>query len=159
MELTQEQKKTVAGWAAAGDSAAEIQNQLASEFGLSMTYMEVRFLIDDLSLQLKDREAEKTVEPPDITAETDAGAEAAESGGGNVKISVDRLTTPGAVVSGNVTFSDGVDATWALDALGRLALTASSEGYRPSEADLQSFQEGLENELRKTGYMPDSMGP
>jgi hypothetical protein len=54
MTLTSEQKQTVASWVAAGDNLSAIQKKLSEHFKLSMTYMDVRFLVDDLDLALKD---------------------------------------------------------------------------------------------------------
>jgi hypothetical protein len=68
-----------------------------------------------------------------------------------VSVSLDELAIPGAMVSGNVTFSDGVKAAWHLDQAGRLGLAPKQPGYRPSAADLQQFQMALEAELSKMG--------
>ena len=54
MTLTPEQKQAVASWVAAGDNLSNVQQKLREQFQLSMTYMDVRFLVDDLNLQLKD---------------------------------------------------------------------------------------------------------
>jgi hypothetical protein len=54
MNLTPEQKQTVASWVAAGDNLSAIQKKLTEHFKISMTYMDVRFLVDDLDLALKD---------------------------------------------------------------------------------------------------------
>ena len=54
MTLTPEQKQTVASWVAAGDNLSAVQKKLAEQFQLSMTYRDVRFLVDDLTLELKD---------------------------------------------------------------------------------------------------------
>lgn len=54
ISLTPQQKQTVAAWVAAGDNLSAIQKKLSQEFGVSMTYMDVRFLVDDLNLDLKD---------------------------------------------------------------------------------------------------------
>jgi hypothetical protein len=54
MNLTPEQKQTVAAWVAAGDNLSAIQKKLSEQFKISMTYMDVRFLVDDLDLALKD---------------------------------------------------------------------------------------------------------
>jgi hypothetical protein len=54
MSLTPEQKNIVASWVAAGDSLSAVQKKLSGQFKLSMTYMDVRFLVDDLDLTLKD---------------------------------------------------------------------------------------------------------
>lgn len=54
MSLTSEQKQTVASWVAAGDNLSAVQKKLAEQFKLSLTYRDVRFLVDDLNLALKD---------------------------------------------------------------------------------------------------------
>src|SRR5208283_3276240 len=53
MSLSPEQTQAVASWVAAGDSLAVIQKRLFEQFQVSMTYMDVRFLVDDLGLELK----------------------------------------------------------------------------------------------------------
>jgi len=55
MSLTPEQKQAVETWVAAGDNLSTIQKKLIEQFKVSMTYMDVRFLVDDLNLALKDR--------------------------------------------------------------------------------------------------------
>lgn len=54
MALTPEQKSTVSSWIAAGDNLSTVQKKLREQFQLSLTYMDVRFLVDDLNLTLKD---------------------------------------------------------------------------------------------------------
>jgi len=54
MSLTAEQKQTVASWVAAGDNLSAVQKKLTEQFKVSMTYRDVRFLVDDLNLELKD---------------------------------------------------------------------------------------------------------
>lgn len=54
MTLTPEQQQAVAGWVTAGDNLSAIQKKLAEQFQVSMTYRDVRFLVDDLNLSLKD---------------------------------------------------------------------------------------------------------
>ncbi|MGJ3243447.1 MAG: hypothetical protein ACFE0O_10910 [Opitutales bacterium] len=178
MELTDEQKDEVRNWVAAGDSLADVQEKLQESFGIAMTYMDVRFLVDDLEVQLADQPDkpaasdqldESAASPPPQAAESpgDAGQPDGgddgfadletvdEGGGGTVSVSVDKLTRPGAVVSGNVTFSDGKSMGWQLDQMGRLGLVPGSdvpEGYQPSPADIQAFQDSLQAELKKQGY-------
>ena len=55
MSLTPEQKQAVETWVAAGDNLSTIQKKLIEQYKVSMTYMDVRFLVDDLNLALKDR--------------------------------------------------------------------------------------------------------
>lgn len=54
MSLTPEQKVIVSEWIAAGDNLSAVQKKLREQFQISMTYMDVRFLVDDLNLTLKD---------------------------------------------------------------------------------------------------------
>jgi hypothetical protein len=54
MTLTPQQKEAVSAWIAAGDNLSAVQKKLLEQFKLSMTYRDVRFLVDDLDLALKD---------------------------------------------------------------------------------------------------------
>jgi hypothetical protein len=54
MTLTPEQQQAVSGWITAGDNLSAVQKKLAEQFQISMTYRDVRFLVDDLNLALKD---------------------------------------------------------------------------------------------------------
>ena len=54
MSLTPEQKQAVAAWVTAGDNLSAVQKKLSEKFQLSLTYRDVRFLVDDLNLELKD---------------------------------------------------------------------------------------------------------
>jgi hypothetical protein len=160
MKLSPEQEQTVTSWIAEGESIAGVQKRLEEEFEISITYMDARFLIDDLNLELKDKKptpsptADLSAQPPpppspDQTADQSSPENA---DGGNVSIELDKLTRPGAVVSGDVTFSDGVTAKWALDQQGRLMLDASQENYQPSKEDLTVFQTQLSSELQSKGF-------
>ncbi|MBL9214317.1 MAG: hypothetical protein JNG83_02455 [Opitutaceae bacterium] len=190
MSLTPEQKQSVAAWVAAGDSLSAIQKKLAEQFKVSLTYMDVRFLVDDLGLELKNAapkadasdvsksppaapppakagfldklkekvglgdEPEEEDMPPDDEADLppDDLPPAAPDSPGGVKLDLDRIVRPGAVVSGNVTFSDGITGKWALDQYGRLMLETSQKGYQPSPADVQSFQRELQVQLQRQGF-------
>ena len=159
MTLNEAQRKQVAGWIADGLKLSEIQSRVATEFGVSLTYMDVRFLVDDLKLMPKDAEPPKApVLPaaPAAPAPTTTPPVAAPAGAalpvGNVAVVVDQLARPGALVSGKVTFSDGNIADWQLDQTGRLGLVTQTPGYRPSAPDVQLFQAALEAELSKLGF-------
>src|SRR5262245_54168309 len=129
MNLNDEQRKKVAAWLEEGLKLSEIQKRLGSELGVNMTYMELRFLLDDLRLKPKEQEpppavpaeiGKKADQPPSAAGPLPSGAgpvpeeemddfptdEApAPAGPSNVSVTVDRLARPGALVSGNVTFS------------------------------------------------------
>ena len=65
MPLTPEQKQAVTSWVTAGDNLSAIQKKLLEQFKVSMTYRDVRFLVDDLNLELKD--AAPKVDTSDVT--------------------------------------------------------------------------------------------
>jgi hypothetical protein len=162
MNLDEAQRSKVAEWIAQGLKLSDIQNRLAADLGVTMTYMEVRFLVDDLKLVPKDPEPPKPVDSPLAApaAKPPAGATppkgqpgpAAPGGGpGRVTVSVDQVARPGTVASGRVTFSDGISAIWQFDEMGQLRLAPEQPGYRPPASDLQQFQMALESELSKLG--------
>jgi len=161
MNLSEEQRQHVATWIAAGAKLSEVQNRLASEFGIKLTYMEARFLVDDLKLTPKDPEPPKVVEPPVATKPASAAAplqttpvgdEELPPVGGNVAVTVDQITRPGSIISGKVNFSDGQIADWYLDQAGRLGVVPKVAGYKPSAADVKDFQLALQQEVAKLGY-------
>lgn len=163
MKLDDAQKQKVTQWIEEGLKLSDIQGKLSSEFGLSMTYMEVRFLIDDLGVKLKDKPREtppeqapaKTPPPAGETAGQPAAPGEDETEGlpaGNVSVTVDQVTRPGTLVSGKVTFSDGKLAEWYLDQMGRLGVAPKEKDYKPSQDDIMEFQMALQNELAKLGF-------
>ncbi len=157
MNLDETQRKKVAGWIEEGLKLAEIQKRLESEFGLRLTYLDVRLLVDDLKLKPKDPPPPPSpiiAAPPAGTGSKGApekAAEPEEPAFGNVSVTVDQLTRPGALVSGKVKFSDGKTADWFLDQAGRLGVAPQDKGYKPSAADVQDFQIALQSELQKLG--------
>jgi hypothetical protein len=169
MELTPEQKQSVAQWVKDGDGLAEVQRKLQSELGIKMTYMDVRFLVLDLGVEPEEPKPEPKPEPP-AAPETvpepqaepvpaagpadDLAPPAGEPGAsqGKVSVELDRIMQPGALVSGSVVFSDGVSASWSLDQMGRLALNPGTPDYRPTDEDVQAFQLELQNALAARGF-------
>ncbi len=154
LSLTEDQKAQVTKWVTEGATLAAVQKRLASELSLSLTYMDTRFLLDDLNLTVKDA-PQKTAVTADLTKEPPppvAGPGAAASGAGKVRVSVDKIVRPGAALSGSVTFSDGQSAEWHLDQAGRLGLVPKTKGYQPKPPDLQEFQYALQDELARLGY-------
>jgi hypothetical protein len=165
MNLEEAHRKKVTEWIQQGLKLADIQNRLLSELGITMKYIEVRLLVDDLKLVPKDPEPPRPsplnntpspapVEAPTGTAPTAGDDLAPDSAAvpGSISVQVDHLARPGAVVSGKVTFSDGKKAEWYFDQTGRLGLVPEVPGYRPIPSDLQQFQTSLDAELRKMGY-------
>ncbi len=141
---------------------SEFQKRLEKDFGLKGTYMEVRLLVDDLRVELKDPEPPKAPAPAPAAAPAPAGGlvdaagapapgAAPDGPAGGVSITVDTVTRPGTLTSGTVKFSDGQSAQWYLDQMGRFGMVPPVRGYRPSQEDLQEFQMLLDRELQKLG--------
>ena len=161
-EPTAEQKREIANWINQGVGLSDVQKRLNDDFGISMTYMDVRFLVDDLDLTIQDEdepepskesdqsgtssEDSNISEEPQTTDDSDLSGESS-----SVSVTVDKVTRPGVMASGVATFSDGVDCPWYLDQFGRLGLIPKQEGYKPPDGDLEDFQKQLDAELRKTG--------
>ena len=69
MELSEGQKSSVASWFAGGMSLDEIQKRIRSEFGIHMTYLDLRLLVADLP-QPEEKVVEQAVEEGDMTDRT-----------------------------------------------------------------------------------------
>lgn len=152
MNLNEEQRQRVTAWILQGSKLSEIQTRLNQEFGIKLTYMETRFLVDDLKLTPKDPEPPKTEKAPETKKPVEQNkppADAPKPGG--VSVTVDQIARPGAFVSGKVTFNDGQKAEWYLDQTGRLGVIPAQQGYKPSAADVQEFQIALQEQLQKMG--------
>ncbi|MDB6079626.1 MAG: hypothetical protein JWO82_3373 [Akkermansiaceae bacterium] len=144
-KLTEEQKQALHAWAAEGASIADLQKKLKDEFNISLTYMDARFMVLDLKIELLDtpKEPEKKVE--EIAAPKPEAT-------GEVSVTLDTLALPGALISGKVIFSDGETGIWMLDQQGRPGLDPDTPGYRPVQEDIIEFQKQLSDLVRKKGF-------
>lgn len=140
-QLTPDQVAALQQWAADGATMSDLQRHLKEDFGFSITYMDTRFVILDLGIQL----LEEPKEQPK------AEVKAAPVPTGKVTTTMDTLTLPGALVSGKVTFSDGETAIWMLDQAGRPGLDPDTPGYRPTQEDIMEFQKQLRALIEKSG--------
>ena len=146
-----------------------------------MTYMDVRFLVDDMNLQLKD--AAPKVDASDVSkgAPTAPRGRREEGlpGQGEGEARLERRTTDeergprarrppgpgqrgqgqpqsGALASGTVTFSDGVTGKWVVDHQGRPGLVDVSKPGLPAHAGRRP---GLHAGARGGPAAPVSRGP
>ena len=171
MKLTEDQISTIKSWIESGDDLGKIQNQIRESFDINLTYLETRFLLSDLDIELKEEEEEEpendhsetigendtVAESPDEINQEQTGSEdlkeesAEEPHSTNVSVSVDSITQPQCVISGKVTFSDGTIASWYFDQMGQLGLNPDEEGYTPSREDVAVFQVELRKVLAEQG--------
>jgi hypothetical protein len=151
MELSDQHKQQIRQWAAAGATLAEIQERLRKELDISLSYMETRLLVGELDVTLQEKA--KAPEKADLDfAKGEVTAPAAPApAAGKLSVTIDEIAPPNALVSGKVTFSDGVRADWYLDELGRLAINPTQPGYRPSQSDVTAFQRELQKLAQSRG--------
>jgi hypothetical protein len=140
-KLTPEQKESLSQWAAEGATMSDLQRHLKEDFGHTLTYMDTRFLILDLGIEL--------IEEPKLVKKEEEKPAPVPTG--FVATTMDTLTLPGALVSGKVTFSDGETAIWMLDQTGRPGLDPDTPGYHPSPQDVKEFQIQLRELIQKSG--------
>lgn len=144
-KVTAEQLEMVRQWAGEGVDLNGIQKRLASECGVHMMYMDVRFLLLDHGIEIA---AAAPVEKKPATEAAPAPAAAAQpepapaaAPGAKPVVTLDELTLPGTLISGKVSFASGTQGAWQIDQMGRFAW--SSLSGQPTPEDLQAFQQEL----------------
>lgn len=150
--LTEDQITTIKSWVDEGAQLPDIQKKMESEFDHLLTYMDTRFMVLDLGLELKSTEpdepeaeadGEGLTETKELTDE-DIEVLPHESSAADVRVTVDEIARPGVMASGRVTFTDGQSGMWYVDEMGRLGVDPDTEGYRPTEPDILAFQKELQ---------------
>lgn len=146
LNITEDQKKQLQSWVNQKISLSDIQKNIQNQWEFSITYMDLRFLIDDLSVEIP---VEQDPIPKTPTDDPNDTLTPPQEG---VRVEVDKVMRPGTLVSGSVTFTDGEHAQWHLDTMGRIGLVPTKEGYQPLPQDIQDFQIQLKTELQKAGF-------
>ncbi len=141
-QLTPEHKDALQLWASEGATISDLQRRLKDDFGISISYMDARFLVLDLGLQLQEKKKEEEKKPEESASPIPTGT---------VATTMDHIAMPGALVSGKVTFSDGETGIWVLDQTGRPGLDPTTPGYRPTQEDIMEFQTQLRDLIQKSG--------
>ena len=145
--LTDEQKQSVRLWAQGGDSLSEIHKKIAEELGVTMTYFDARLLVAELEVSLNPPEEEADEATVEEAPEPETASE-----DGEIRVTVDTVALPHAMVSGKATFSDGKRAAWYVDQMGRLGLDPEDEDFHPSQEDVVAFQTKLQQVLKSQGF-------
>ncbi|MEM6915765.1 MAG: hypothetical protein AAF491_04280 [Verrucomicrobiota bacterium] len=155
--LTDDQIATIRNWADQGEELSDIQKKLADEMEVRITYLETRFLLEDLKIELKPIEepkpepeegiAEEAIpEPEESHTEEPSPADEEE-----VSVTIDQVLRPGALISGQAMFAGGKSMAWWLDQMGQLGVDPSDPDFRPSEAQLRTFQIKLQQTIQQSG--------
>ncbi len=139
-----------------GETLSDIQKMLEDEYGIRMTYMDLRILATELegvdwSQQPESKTAgKKTAEQEDLLSGGGGDDQAAATASGT-KVTVSNVARPGAAMSGSVEFSSGAKAEWFLGNDGRLGLQPEAGSEKPTEEDIQEFQEELQKKIQGGG--------
>lgn len=144
-KISAELIEQVRRWAAQGVDLNGIQKNLVSDCGVHMTYMELRFLLLDNDIEIagteeapKPVQAQETEQKPTPTAQGEEDDTPGPPAAGKVKISLDDIQLPGALISGKANFPGGAVGAWFIDQMGRFGwreLTGT-----PSPQEMQAFQ-------------------
>lgn len=186
MKLSDSQVDSVRKWLNEGCDVSQIQKQISSQFNVSMTYMDVRFLIDDIGAELHvphkaPVEKDLSASQPKNAADSDSSGEVAQtdslndsmqspedgfdnadsdsSTGGEVMVALGEVQRPGALAGGTVIFSDGGKAEWVLDQSGQLGLIPEVKGYQAPKSDMPAFQRKLQELLGMAEEEPPAADP
>ncbi len=162
MDITEDQKATITEWVGQGEDLGAIQSRLKDELGITLTYVDTRFLIADLELELGGQPEEEQATPAESEGNSNepAGEEDQDEAEvvdedpdheSTVSVTIDSLTQPDAMISGRVTFGDGERAAWQVDRMGQLRLDPETEDYRPSAEDIAAFQAELKKAASNQG--------
>lgn len=160
--LTDEQINTIRQWADEGAELSEIQQKLAGELEVKVTYLETRFLLEDLKIEIKPIEEPEPEPEEEVAGDLSADEVGKESepvpaedpapaGDDEVSVTVDTVLRPGALISGRATFAGGKSMAWWLDQMGQLGVDPSEPDFRPSESQLRAFQIALQNTIQESG--------
>ena len=72
MQITPEQEALVRAWAAEGATLSDIQTRLADECGVRLSYLDTRFLLLDLKVDLVEKTKKEPPPPAAAAAVPDA---------------------------------------------------------------------------------------
>ena len=152
-----EVKRFMAAKIAEGVNLSDVQKLVNQEFGLKLTYMDVRILaseLDNIDWDANDPKAQELAKEK-ARAEAEKKRQAEEGiepeveatpGDGRTVVEVSKLVRPGTALSGTVKFASGSTADWYVDSYGRLGIE-NLQGDKPTESDIMAFQDELKKAL------------
>jgi len=152
--LSPEQVATIQGWAEDGDGLSDIQRKLNSELEVRVTYLETRFLLEDLGVELKpqEKESEEADDEPVAGDEVPAGEDVPEPAEGGVSVTIDQVQQPGALLSGKANFGGGNSLAWMVDQMGQLKIDPGISDFRPTSEQMMAFQRELQKAMQGGGF-------
>ena len=117
----------------------EILDALVAEGVEAFTYMDLRILRADYEAEHPETVEQEEPDEPEENTEEDEGI-----------VTIDTVTKPGALMSGSANLPSGAKISWGLDRTGRINMVPEGD-KEPTQADLQAFQQELQQQLQKRG--------
>lgn len=140
-DLSTEQIASLQAWAEEGLDLNAIQKKIHEELGLKLTFMDTRFLLQDLDIHIKQPEPVKPEEPTPVTP---VAAPAPLLG--KTQVTVDEVTPPHALIAGKVMFKSGAQGVWDIDRTGRINWEPTMG--EPTADDLREFEAEIQGVIR-----------
>ena len=116
---------------------------ITEDLGIKLTFMDTRFLLQDLDIQIRQPEPEPQAEQP---AELSGAAAPPASLLGKTQVTVDEITPPHALMAGKILFRSGAQGVWDIDRTGRINWDATLG--EPTADDLREFETELQSVIR-----------
>lgn len=138
-QLSPEQVRSIRDWAEEGLDLNAIQKKLHEDLGIKLTFMDTRFLLQDLDIHIRQPE-------PEPLPEQSAAMVAPAPLLGRIQVTVDEVTPPHALMAGKVLFKSGAQGVWDIDRTGRINWDATQG--EPTAEDLREFETELQAVIR-----------
>ena len=155
-QLSPEQVRSIRDWAEEGLDLNAIQKRLHEDLGIKLTFMDTRFLLQDLDIQIRQPEPEPQAEqpaelsgaagPPPRPASLPGAPAPPASLLGKTQVTVDEITPPHALMAGKILFRSGAQGVWDIDRTGRINWDATLG--EPTADDLREFETELQSVIR-----------
>lgn len=133
-----------------GLKLGDIQKLLETEYGIKMTYLDLRMLAAELEVDWSKQDSPKQTEKPATVDQKDAG-EILDEGAvpvSEVTVSVSKIARPDAAISGNYECPSGAKGEWIVDHYGRPGMIPAEGSPKPTQEELKQFQEALVQQLQ-----------
>lgn len=132
-----------------GMPLGDVQKLLADEYGITMTFFDLKLLVADLEeVDWASQDAARAAGKEAAEADVAGGAEVAEETPQGTTVTVNKINRPDVMMSGQVSFASGAKGNWAIDNLGRPTLGLAEGSSQPTEEDVMEFQQELQRVLR-----------
>ena len=131
-QLSPEQIQSIRTWAEEGLDLNAIQKRLHEDLNIKLTFMDTRFLLQDLDIRISQPEPEPEAEQPGELPGTMPPP--------------DEITPPHALMAGKVLFKSGAQGAWDIDRTGRINWDVTLG--EPTADDLREFETELQSVIR-----------